>query len=149
MRLLLGLLSYLIAAVALVSGAAAFLSYAVEPGARTVPAAQQETPKVAPRVQAWLDRKAEGLVYAEKEKAAALAEKERGLRMNVAPPAEQAAPAQLREAAERESAARARESAKREARRRSRQREQTEALAAYGSVPEPARSSGPRLHGPE
>lgn len=147
MRLLFGLLSYLIAAVAVVSGAAAFLSYAVEPGARTVPA-QQETPKVAPRVQAWLDRKAEGLVYAEKEKAAAFAEKERGLRMNVAPPAEQAAPAQLREAAERESATRARESAKREA-RRSRQLEQTEARAAYGYVPEPARSSGPRLHGPE
>ncbi len=149
MRLFLGLLSYLIAVVAIVSGAAAFLSYAVESGARTV-AAQQETRKVAPRVQAWLDRKAEGLVYAEKEKAAALAEKERaeGLRMNVSPTAEQAAPAQLREAAERESAARARESANREARRRSRQ-EQMEALAAYGSVPEPARSSVPRLHGPE
>jgi hypothetical protein len=144
MRLILGLLSYLIAAVAIVSGAAAFLSYAVEPGTRMP--AQQETPKVAPRVQAWLDRKAEGLVYAEKEKAAAFAEKERGLRINVA--VEQAAPAQLREAAERESATRARESAKREA-RRSRQLEQTEARAAYGYVPEPARSSGPRLHGPE
>ncbi len=136
MRLFLGLLSYLIAVVAIVSGAAAFLSYAVESGARTV-AAQQETRKVAPQV-------------AEKEKAAALAEKERaeGLRMNVSPTAEQAAPAQLREAAERESAARARENANREARRRSRQ-EQMEALAAYGSVPEPARSSVPRLHGPE
>jgi hypothetical protein len=67
MRLILGLLSYLIAAVAIVSGASAFLSYAVEPGTRTVPA-QQETPKMAPRVQAWLDRKAEGLVYAEKER---------------------------------------------------------------------------------
>jgi hypothetical protein len=148
MRLLLGLLSYLIAAVAIVSGAAAFLSSAVEPGTRTVPA-QRETPKVAPGVQAWLDRKAEGLVYAEKEKAAAFAEKERGLRINVAPPAEQAAPAQLREAAERESAARAWESAKREARRRSRQLEQTEAQTAYGYAPEPARSSGPRLHAPE
>ena len=148
MRLLLGLLSYLIAAVAIVSGAAAFLSYAVEPGTGTMPA-QQETPKLAPRVQAWLDRNAEALVYAEKEKAAAFAEKERGLRINVAPPAEQAAPAQLREAAERESATRARQSAKREARRRSRQLEQTEAQAAYGYVPEPARFSGPRLHAPE
>jgi hypothetical protein len=149
MRLLLGLLSYLIAAVAIVSGAAAFLSSAVEPGTRTVPA-QRETPKVAPGVQAWLDRKAEGLVYyAEKEKSASFAEKERGLRTNVSPQTEQAAPAQARETAERESATRARQSAKREARRRSRQLEQTEARAAYGYVPEPARSSGPRLHAPE
>jgi uncharacterized membrane protein YeaQ/YmgE (transglycosylase-associated protein family) len=68
MRLLFGLLSYLFAAIAIVSGAAAFLFSAVESAVRMVPA-QQETPKIAPRVQAWLDRNAEGLVYAEKERA--------------------------------------------------------------------------------
>jgi hypothetical protein len=92
MRLLLGLLSYLIAAVA-VGGAAAFLFSAGESGVRMVPA-QQETPKVAPRIQRWLDRNAEGLVYAEKEKADAFAEKERveALRIKIPSTAELDAP---------------------------------------------------------
>jgi hypothetical protein len=130
MRLLLGLLSYLIAVVGIVGGAAAFLSSVVEPAIRMAPA-QQDTPKVAPRVQAWLDRNAEGLVYAEKEKAAAFAEKERAeaLRMNIPPMAEHSAMARAHDKAakqtvERKSAARTTERAKREAKRRSRQPEQ-------------------------
>jgi hypothetical protein len=69
MRILLGVLLYLIVAVAFVSGAAALVFYAFQPALKMV-VAQPETPKVAPRLQAWLDRKAEGLIYAEKEKAA-------------------------------------------------------------------------------
>ena len=104
MRLLLGLLSYLIAAVAVVSGAAAFLFSAAEPAVR-MGLAQQETPKVAPRVQAWMDRNAEGLVYAEKEKAAAFAEKERAeaLRIKIPSTAEHAAMARARDKEEKAS----------------------------------------------
>jgi hypothetical protein len=155
MRLLLGLLSYLIAAVAIVGGAAAFLFSAGEPAVRMVPA-QQETPKVAPRIQRWLDRNAEGLVYAEKEKADAFAEKERveALRIKVPLTAENAEMAQAydekeKQAAERESAMRTKESAKREARSRSRLLEQAEAQTAYGYAPAPRWSSGPLLHAPE
>jgi hypothetical protein len=146
MRLLLGLLSYLIAAVAIVGGAAAFLFSAGEPAVRMV-TAQQETPKVAPRIQRWLDRNAEGLVYAEKERVEAL-------RVKIRSTAENAAMAQARDkkekqAAERESATRTNESAKREAGRRSRQLEQVEAQTAYGYAPAARWSSGPLLHAPE
>jgi hypothetical protein len=154
MRLLFGLLSYLFAAIAIVSGAAAFLFSAVESAVRMVPA-QQETPKIAPRVQAWLDRNAEGLVYAEKERAAAFAEKERAeaLRIRIPSTVEHAAMARARgkgekQAVERESETRT-DSARRQARRPSRQLEQVEAQTAYGYAPEPRRSSGPVLHAPE
>ena len=155
MRLLLGLLSYLIAAVAVVGGAAAFLSFAGEPSVRMVPG-QQETRKVAPRIQRWLDRNAEGLIYAEKEKADTFAEKERveALRIKIPSTAENAAMAQAydkkeKQAAERESATRTKESAKREARSRSRQLEQVEAQTAYGYAPAARWSSGLLLHAPE
>jgi len=154
MRLLLGLLSYLIAAVAVVGGAAAFLFSAGEPAVRMVPA-QQETRKVAPRIQRWLDRNAEGLVYAEKEKADAFAERERvEARLKIPSTAENVEMAQARDkkekqAAERESATRTEESVKREARSRSRQLEQMEAQTAYGYAPAPRWSSGPLLHAPE
>ena len=83
--------------------------------------------KVAPRVQAWLDRNAEGLVYAEKQKAAALAEQKRAeaRRMKIPSTAELAAFAlardEERQAAERESATRTKHTAKRDPGRRSRQ----------------------------
>jgi hypothetical protein len=155
MRLLLGLLSYLIAAVAIVGGAAAFLFSAGE-SAVTMVTAQQETPKVAPRIQRWLDRNAEGLVYAEKQKADAFSERERveALRVKIRSTAENAAMAQARDkkekqAAERESATRTKESAKREAGGRSRQLEQVEAQTAYGYAPAARWSSGPLLHAPQ
>ena len=121
MRLLIGLLSYLIAAAAIVGCAAAFLFSAVEPAVTMVPA-QQETRKVAPRIQEWLDRKAEGRLYAEREKAALLAEKERAevrrlKNSSTAVPAAALARAQV---TEREGAAQIRDSAKRDAKRQSR-----------------------------
>ena len=75
MRLFIGLLTYLVAAVAIVGGAAAVLLSAAQPAITNV-VMQQETRTVAPRIQMWLDRKAEALVYEEKAKAAALAEEE-------------------------------------------------------------------------
>jgi hypothetical protein len=145
MRLLLGLLAYLAAVVAIGSGAVAILFSAQEPGPRTA-TARQETTTASPRIQAWLERKAEGVVFAEKEKAAALADRERAdaLRAKlaatpepyVAPPAHDI---EERRAAERERAARAKESAKREARRL----RQLEARAAYGYAPEPRRPAYP------
>jgi hypothetical protein len=152
MRILLGVLLYLIVAVAFLSGAAALVFYAFQPALKMV-VAQPETPKVAPRLQAWLDRKAEGLLYAEKEKAAALAEKEQAekLRLSIVSTAAKAAMARARDDdAERERAADAKERAQREARRRSRQLEQTKAQTAYGYAPEPRWSTNPvRSHGPE
>jgi hypothetical protein len=127
-------------------------------------AAQEETPKVAPRIQAWLDRKAEGLVYAEKEKVAALSEKERAeelrmraqeLRMKIRSTAEYGAMARAhdkeeKQAAERESAARSKNSARPEATRRSHQPEKTKAQTAHGDAPGPRLSSrSVILHGPE
>jgi hypothetical protein len=50
-----GLLSYLIAAVVVVSGTTALLLAAVQPAVDMV-AAQQETPKVAPRKRGWTER---------------------------------------------------------------------------------------------
>ena len=127
MALLLGLLSYLIAAVAIVGGAAAFLSSAFEPAVTLVPA-QQDARKVAPRVQPRRDRKAEGRVHAQKEKAAAFAEKKRAeaRRLKTPSTAELAAFARMRDneekqAAGRESATRMKDSVKREAERRSRE----------------------------
>jgi hypothetical protein len=152
MRILLGVLLYLIVAVAFVSGAAALVFYAFQPALKMV-VAQPETPKVAPRLQAWLDRKAEGLIYAEKEKAAALAEKEQAekLRLSIVSTAAKAAMTRASDdGAERERAAGAKERAQREARRRSRQLEQAKAQTAYGYAPESRWPTNPvRSHGPE
>jgi hypothetical protein len=152
MRVLLSVLLYLAVALAVVSGSAAFVVFAFQQAVVMV-ATQQQTPKVAPRLQAWLDRKAEGLLYAEKERAAALAEKEQAekLRMSIVSTSENAAMARARnDDAERERAAGGKERAQREARKRSRQVEQTKAQTAYGYAPESRWSSNPvRLHGPE
>jgi hypothetical protein len=143
MRLVLALLAYLVAVVAIGSGAAAVLSSIAEPGSRTATARQEATPTASPRIQAWLERKAEGVAFAEKEKAAQLAERERAeaLRAKLAatatpePVAVSAARDNgERQAAERERAARAKESARRDAARRLRQ---LEGETAYGYAPAP------------
>jgi len=150
MRLLLGLLTYLVASVAIVGGATAFLFSTAEPADPTV-AVQQEPRNVGPRIQAWLDRKAEAQFYAEKEQAAALAEKQRAeaARVKTSTTAAHAAFARARaddqHAAERDSAARRRDSAKREAKRRPRQPRDAQPFA-----PPPAsyqQSYYPDLHG--
>ena len=100
----------------------------------------------SPRIQAWLERKAEGVAFAEKEKAAALAERERAeaLRAKLAATPEPYVAPRVRDdeerrSAERERAARAQESAKREARRL----RQLEAQTAYGYAAAPRRPSYP------
>src|SRR5262245_44017248 len=86
MHLLLAVLLYLAVAVAGIGGAAGFALYAFRP---PVVAAQPEAPQVPPRIQAWQDRKAEELLHAGKQKAAALAEKEQTekLRLRIMTPA--------------------------------------------------------------
>jgi hypothetical protein len=142
----LGVLPYLAVAVAVVSGSAAFVVFPFQPALVMVPA-QQETPKVASRVSGVAGQKAE------KERAAALAEKEQAekLRMSIVSTSADAAMARASDDdAERERGAGANEHAQREARRRSRQLEQTKAQTAYGYAPESRWSSKPvRLHGPE
>jgi hypothetical protein len=153
MRLLLGLLAYLGAAIAIVGGAAAVLSLPPESGARNAATRPAGSATASPRIQAWLERKAEGVAFAEKERAAAQAERERAdaLRAKlaatptpyVAPRAQEARAqkaraqdADERRTAERERAARAKESVRREARRRLRD---LEADTAYSYAPEPRR----------
>jgi hypothetical protein len=78
MRLLINLVLCLIAAAVIASGTAAALIVTKELARGLAPAQQRaKAPSVGPRVQVWLDRKAEEQAYAEKGKAAALAEKER------------------------------------------------------------------------
>jgi hypothetical protein len=146
MRVLLGLLAYLGAVTAIVGGAAAVVSLPPEPGARNAAARLAPSATASPRIQAWLERKAEGVAFAEKERAAAQAERERAdtLRAKLAAtPAPYVAPraqnahaqdADERRAAERERAARAKASVRREARRRLRD---LEAGTAYSYAPTP------------
>jgi hypothetical protein len=148
MRLLINLVLCLVAAVVIASGSAAVVFLVAELAPRK-PQAQQRTQMAAPRVQAWLDRKAEELAYAEKEKAAALAEQARAeaLRVEIPSPAEPAATARARDAEEnqaarRERAMRAKQAAKQEAKRRFRL-QQAEAQRAYGYAPERRWSSYP------
>jgi hypothetical protein len=137
MRLLMNLVLCLIATVLIASGTAAVLFVVAESAPRKAPA-QQKAPMVSPRVQAWLDRKAEELAYAEKEKAAALAERERAeaARVEIPPPAEPAPMARASKVAEDRAARRkrAKQAAKQEAKRRLRL--QAEAQRAYGYAPE-------------
>ena len=149
MHLLLGLLVYVVAVVAIGSGAAALLSSMNEPVAGTATARREPTAAASPRIQAWLERKAEGVAYAEKEKAAAQAEREQAdaLRARLAatpepyraaraqPDAPQTRDVKERHAAERDRAPpRAKQRAKQEARRRLRD---LETHTEFGYVPEP------------
>jgi hypothetical protein len=147
MRLLLGLLAYLVAVVAIGSGAVAILFSAPEPSPRTATARQETTTTASPRIQAWLERKAEGVAFAEKEKATGLADREwaDALRAKLAATPEPYVAPHARDdgerrAADRERAARAKEHARQEARRRLRQ---LEPRAAYGYAGEPRRPSYP------
>jgi hypothetical protein len=148
MRLVrLGLVGYLVGGAAIVAGAAALLLFAVDVATTMVPV-QQSAREVAPRVQMWLDRKAEALVYAEREKAAAVAEKERteALRVKVPSLADHEAFARVRDqerrALEREMA-RSKDKAKRTTTQPSRQPSVPE--RADGS--RVARGYYPDLHG--
>jgi hypothetical protein len=148
MHLLINLVLCLVATAAIASGSAAVVFLVAESAPKKV-ALQHKGPKVGPRVQAWLDRKAEELAYAERENAAALAEKERAeaLRVEVPSPAEAAVVARAPNAEENQAAPpkramRARQVAKQEARRRLRL-QQTEAQRAYGYAPERRWSSYP------
>ena len=156
MRPVVGLLIYLLAVVAIGSGAAAVLSGMKELSARTAAARPEPTPLVSPRIQAWLERKAEGVAFAEKEKAAAQAERERAdaLRAKLAATPEPLVLPGTRDAEEgradrRERATPARESAKREARprfnksQREARRRFDESHSAYGYASEPGWRSYP------
>ena len=146
MRLLLGLLAYLVAVVVIGSGAVTVLFSAPEPSPRTAMARQETTTTTSARMQALLERKAEGVTSAVKERAAALADRERAdaLRAKLAAtPEPYVAPRAnppVERAAANAPAARAKESARREARRRTRD---FEVHTAYGYAPEPRRPSYP------
>jgi hypothetical protein len=135
MRILLRVLPCVSLAIAVVSGSAAFVVFAFQPALVMVPA-QQKTPKVAPRVSGVAGQKAE------KDQAAALAEKEQAekFRMSVVSTAADAAMARLHhDDTESEPAARAKKRTQREGRKRS-----------DGYATEARWSSNPvRLHGPE
>jgi hypothetical protein len=135
MRILLGVLPYLAVAVAVVSGSAAFVVFVFQPGLIMVPA-RQETPKVAPRVSGVAGQKAE------KERAAALAEKEQAekFRTSIVSTAADAAMARVHhDNAESEPAAHAKKRTQREGRKRS---DGYATEARWSSDPVP-------LHGPE
>jgi hypothetical protein len=152
MRLVLGLPIYLLA---VGSGAVAVLSAVKESSVPTA-ARREPTPLASPRLQAWLERKAEGVAFAEKEKAAAQAGRERAdaLRARLAATPEPLASPRPRDAEERradhrELAAPVRESAKREARRRFNESKRGargrfhESYSAYGYASDPRRRSYP------
>jgi|RhiMethySRZTD1v2_1073278.scaffolds.fasta_scaffold09748_11 hypothetical protein len=152
MRLLTVVLSYVIAICAVAGGAAGVLIQGAGSAARMAPV-PQEASVAAPRIQAWLDRKAEERAFVERERAAAIAEKERlqALRMSIPSASEQPVLAREAErrnaeqqeaAARRERAARAREIAKLEAKRQLRLK-RAEAERAMGYTPEPRWSAYP------
>jgi hypothetical protein len=149
MRLVVGLLAYLIAAVAFVGAAAALLFTAAAP-AVTMVTAPQDAPKVGPRVQAWLDRKAEGRLYAEMQRAAEVAERERAeaRRVKASAPPDYVAFARARdEEKQAEHAARKKDKSKREARKQSRQLRQAERAGSPRFAQEQSLNYYPDLHG--
>ena len=152
MRLLTVVLSYAILIGAIAGGAAGVLIHAAGSTTRMAPV-PQEASVVAPRIQAWLDRKAEERAFAEREQAAAIAEQERlqALRVSIPSAPEQAVPAREAErrsaeqqeaGARRERAARAKEIAKLEAKRQLRLK-RAEAERAIGYAREPRWSAFP------
>jgi hypothetical protein len=150
-RLFGGLLSYLVAVVGVAGAAAALLFYAMQSMARVAPTRQAATKETAPRIQAWLDRKAESADYAAREEAASRAEREvaEALRIKIPSAVEYADRARALDT-ERQQARRreraimeAKEQARREARRRARELARTDVPAAFGYAPEPRWSSYP------
>jgi hypothetical protein len=150
MRVVVGLLSYLIAAVALVGGAAALLFAAAAP-AVTMVTAPQDAPKVGPRLQAWLDREAEGRLYAEMQKAAEAAERERveARRIKASSTPDYAAFARARDEEKHatERGARKKDKSKREARKQSRQLREAERSGSPRVAQEQSLHYYPDLHG--
>jgi hypothetical protein len=146
MRLLVGLFSYCVAVAAIGSAVAALPYLVVEPAAWTT--ARQGNPATAsPRIQAWLERKAEGVAFAEKQKVEAQAERERAdelrARLAAAPEpyvAQRAQASEDKRSAEHARAARARQKTNEEARRQLRQ---METRAIYGYAAEPRRAKYP------
>ena len=153
MRLVLGLLVYVAVVVALGSGATAVLSSMMEYDVRHAITRSEPTATASPRIQAWLERKAEGVAFAEKEKAAAQAERERAdaLRAKlaatpdpVATRASNLSNPEERRGAERERTARVRDGEKRERRRlRDSEAHAGYGYGAYGYASEPRRRSYP------
>jgi hypothetical protein len=150
MRLFIGLIAYLIGSAALVAGSAAAVDLLATPYVARL-WAELETRAVGPRVQMWLDRKAEEVVYAERRKAAERAEQERwaAIRAKIKIPSatDYAAFARARdediEALERENAARA----KREALQQARELRAAENAAAPRAVQPGASPHYPDIHG--
>jgi hypothetical protein len=148
MRVLFGVLAYLLVAVAGVGGAAAFVFFAFWPAAEMV--AAQETSKAAPRIQAWQDRKAEELHYAEKQRAAALAEKEEAEKSRLRHMTTQAPPVIARTSQDEAESEREAVRGARHRDARARERAQDARRRTDGSAAEARWSSSPvRLHGPE
>ena len=120
MRLFIGLLAYLIGSAALALGAAALFVVLAEPAVTSL-LARPESKAVAPRIQAWLDREAEAIVYAKRARATSLAEEETwkalAARIRIPTTADYAALAKAHaehgRAPEREVSARTREDARR------------------------------------
>jgi hypothetical protein len=150
-RLFGGLLSYLVAAVGVAGGAAALLFYAMQSMAAVAPTRQAAARETAPRIQVWLDRKAESADYAAREEAAARAERERAeaLRIKIPSAAEYADRARALDTEQQQARRRerammeAKEQARREARRRAREPARPDVQAAFGYAPEPRWSSYP------
>lgn len=145
MRLLVGLCLYLVAVVT-VGVAAAGLYSVAQPGVPTATVRHETTATASPRIQAWLERKAEGVAFAEKEKAAALADRERAeaLRTSLAATPEPSAAPRPREsekprAAERERGTRAKQ-VRREVRKQLRQ---LQTQTVYGYAPQRRQAAYP------
>ena len=138
MRLLVGLGLYLVAVVT-VGVAAAGLYSVVQPAIPTAMVRHQATATASPRIQAWLERKAEGVTFAEKEKAAALADRERAeaLRASLAATPEPSAAPGPRQSAETRTAGRERATRAKETRREARkQLRRLQTQPVYGYAPQ-------------
>src|SRR5262245_9155172 len=138
MRLLVGLCLYLLAVVA-VGVAAAGLYSVAQPGVSTATVRHETTAAASPRIQAWLERKAEGVTFAEKEKAAALADRERAeaLRASLAATPEPSVAPRPRESEEKRAAGRERATRAKETRREARkQLRRLQTQTVYGYAPQ-------------
>src|SRR5262245_45007694 len=138
MRLVLGLCLYLVAVVT-VGFAAAGLYSVVQPGVPMATVRHETTATASPRIQAWLERKAEGVAFAEKERATALADRERAeaLRASLAATPEPAAAPRPRESEETRPVERKRGTRVKETRREARkQLRRLQPQTVYGYAPQ-------------
>jgi hypothetical protein len=136
---------YLVAVVA-VGFAAAGLYLVVQPAVPTATVRHEPTATASPRIQAWLERRAEGVAFAEKEKAAALANRERAeaLRASFAAMPEPSAAPIPRQSEETRAAGRERATRAKEIRREARkQLRQLQTPTVYGYAPQRQRAAYP------